>query len=45
MPPAQNVYEYDPMSHHLVEGEEDELELCKLCSRWRHWTNVGRTDR
>ncbi|BEI80516.1 hypothetical protein CcaverHIS002_0110450 [Cutaneotrichosporon cavernicola] len=24
MPPA---YEYDPMGHHLVEGEEDELEL------------------
>ncbi len=30
MPPAQNMYEYDPMGHHLVEGEEDELELCEL---------------
>lgn len=30
MPPAQNLYEYDPMGQHLVEGDEDELELCKL---------------
>jgi hypothetical protein len=46
MPPAQNMYEYDPMGHHLVEGEEDELELCEL-RKSRGATNVGRrlTDR